>query len=269
MDKMLYVAMSGAKSAMLRQATNNNNLANISTTGFKEDLEASMEVNAAGRVMPTRVYTAVHPSGINGSSGDIMNTGRDLDIAIEGEGFIAIQNPDGSEAYTRAGNLKLNAAGLLETADGLPVMGNNGPITISPYESLQVDTDGTISIVASGDTTGTLVVLDRIKLVNPDVADLQRNENGTLGLEPRLEQTITLENVDGELRPVEQVNGQGVQPLPADGNVGVVSGALETSNVNPAKAMINMVELSRLFEMQLKLMKSAEENDAAINRILG
>jgi len=269
MDKMLYVAMSGAKGAMQRQATNNNNLANISTTAFKEDLEASLEVNVPGRTMPTRVYAAVHPSGINGSAGDIMNTGRDLDIAIEGDGFIAIMNPDGTEGYTRAGNLKLNAAGLLETADGLPVLGNSGPITVSPYESLQIDKDGTISIVPAGDATGTLVLLDRIKLVNPDTRDLQRNQNGTLGLEPQLAEIITLESVNGELQPVDREEVNAPRALPADADVGVISGALETSNVNPAKAMINMVELSRLFEMQLKLIKTAEENDTAVNRILG
>ncbi|MBX2879966.1 MAG: flagellar basal body rod protein FlgF [Granulosicoccus sp.] len=268
MDKMIYVAMSGAKSAMALQATNNHNLANINTTGFREDLAASVTHNVPDQALQTRAYVDVDTKGVNVSAGQIVNTGRDLDIAIEGDGLIAVMNPDGSEAYTRAGNLRISPTGLLETIDGLPVMGNNGPITISPYESLEIAEDGTISIVPLGDEGGTLAVLDRIKLVNPDTDQLQRNNNGTLGLPPQLVRKTTL--VATEEGGVERnVATEYQQPfVGADGTVTVVNGALETSNVNPSHAMITMVELSRIFEMQMKLMKTAEENDAAINRIL-
>lgn len=268
MDKMVYVAMSGAKSVMTRQATNNNNLANIATTGFREDLDASIDVPAPNRNMPTRVYSAVRPSGINGSAGDIINTGRNLDIAIEGDGMIAVANPDGSEAYTRSGNLRISPTGLLETSDGFPVMGNNGPITISPYETLEIAEDGTITIQPAGDPPGTRVELDRIKLVNPDTRDLERNENGLLNVRPTLTRITTINAQTGEFTPEDQAIVEVAPELEADANVQVLSGALETSNVNPARAMIMMVELSRVFELQLKLIKTAEDNDATMNKVL-
>lgn len=267
MDKLLYVAMSGAKTAMFRQAVNNNNLANINTTGFREDIESATDVQVEGQALPTRVYVDVEKKGINSAPGTIMNTGRNLDIAIQGEGMIAVQNPDGSEAYTRAGNLKISPSGLLETADQLPVMGNNGPIIISPYESLEIGMDGTISIQTLGDTSGSLVVLDRIKLVNPDADDLQKNNNGTLTLAPQLTKTTTIER-DPEGATAQTETALANPQAEADNNVGIISGALETSNVNPGSALITMVELSRNFEMQIKLMKVAEDNDTAINRIL-
>lgn len=150
MDKLLYVAMSGARSTMHRQATNNNNLANINTTGFRADLDSAFSVEPPDQALPTRVFVDVQQKGVDRAPGNIMNTGRDLDIAIQGAGLIAVQNPDGSEAYTRAGNLRISPAGLLETADQLPVVGNNGPIIISPYETLEIAQDGTISIQPPG-----------------------------------------------------------------------------------------------------------------------
>lgn len=269
MDKLLYVAMSGSKTAMFRQAVNNNNLANINTTGFREDLESATDVQVPGQELPTRVYVDVQRKGINSTPGTIMNTGRDLDIAIQGDGLITVLNPDGSEAYTRAGNLRISPSGLLETADQLPVVGNNGPIVISPYESLEIAQDGTISIQTLGDTSGSLVVLDRIKLVNPDTDNLQKNNNGTLGLMPQLTKTTTIKGNPNSEEAISETKSTMTTPLvEADNTVGVISGALETSNVNPASSLITMVELSRNFEMQLKLMKIAEENDTAINRIL-
>lgn len=268
MDKLLYVAMSGARSTMHRQATNNNNLANINTTGFRADLDSAFSVEPPDQALPTRVFVDVQQKGVDRAPGNIMNTGRDLDIAIQGAGLIAVQNPDGSEAYTRAGNLRISPAGLLETADQLPVVGNNGPIIISPYETLEIAQDGTISIQPLGDTSGALAVLDRIKLVNPDAGTLEKNNNGTLGVAPQLTKTTTITaNPDGgvDLRTV--INTQ-VPEEDADNAVGIISGALETSNVNPAGSLITMLELSRIFEMQIKLMKTAEDNDTAINRIL-
>lgn len=268
MDNQLYVAMSGAKQVLARVSTNSNNLANINTTGFKEDLDETVSFKVAGQKLPTRVYVDVNSMGINGAAGNIMNTGRELDIAIDGDGLIAIKNPDGSEAYTRAGNLRINTSGILETIDGSPVLGNNGPISISPYEKLEISKDGTISIVPPGDTSGSLVVLDRIKLVNPDTRELRKNENGTLELRPQLTKKTTIQG-DGEGGFTSEESIGTTQPTAAaDASVGVISGALETSNVNTAKSLVSMVELSRLFELQMRLMKTAEENDTAINRIL-
>lgn len=268
MNKLLYVAMSGAKGVMVRQATNNHNLSNVNTTGFREDLDDAVSFATRNDKQATRVYVDVQQAGINVETGTVVNTGRDLDIAIQGDGLIAVQNPDGSEAYTRAGNLRVTANGLLETADGFAVLGNDGPITVTPFESIEIAEDGTISVQPLGDTSGTVAVLDRIKLVNPAASELQKNENGLIEVKPKLVKTVVRRiDADGN---TERQESTSLKPgiAPADASVGVISGALETSNVNPAHSLVTMVELSRVFEMQIKLMKTAEDNEAATDRIL-
>ncbi|MBX2837600.1 MAG: flagellar basal body rod protein FlgF [Gammaproteobacteria bacterium] len=269
MNKLLYVAMSGAKTILTRQATNNHNLANLSTTGFREDLDAAKSFPMDDQTLPTRVFVDVEQSGINADRGTIINTGRDLDIAIQGEGLLAVLNPDGSESYTRAGNLRVGPDGLIETADGFAVVGNNGPIVVPPYETLEISEDGTISIQSPGDAGANLAVIDRIKLVNPDETQLAKNDNGLLELRPQLtKKTVITATPDGIETTTETGLDAADAIAPADGTVSIMSGALETSNVNPARSLVTMVELSRLFEMQMKMMKVAEENDAANNRLL-
>lgn len=243
MDKMVFLAMSGAKEVMLRQASNNHNLANLNTTGFKADLDAFKSLPVYGPGAASRVYVEDQRAGVDFSSGTLISTGRDLDVAVNGKGYIAIQDHDGSEGYTRAGDLRVNSAGLLETGAGYPVMGNGGPIAIPPFEKLQIGQDGTITIQPLGQTATTLAVVDRIKLVNPTDTDLQKNRNGVLHLK------------DGETAE-------------ADASISLGTGVLETSNVNSVEALVNMIELSRQFEMQIKMMKTAEDNDAAATKLL-
>ena len=242
MDKMIYLAMSGAKEIMLRQSTNNHNLANLNTTGFKADLDSFKSLPVYGPGNPSRVYVEDTRAGVDLSSGQMLSTGRDLDIAINGEGFIAIQDRDGNEGYSRAGDLRINSAGLLENGAGYPIMGNDGPIAIPPFEKLQIGKDGTITIQPLGQAVTNLAVIDRIKLVKPDAAALEKSDTGVLRLR------------EGQAE--------------AEASVTLSTGVLETSNVNSVEALVNMIELSRQFEMQVKMMKTAEDNDTAASKLL-
>lgn len=243
MDKMLYVAMTGAKNTMLAQAINNNNLANINTTGFRADLAAYQAMPVDGAGYPSRVNAVVAGTNVDLASGSLVNTGRELDVAVKGDGFIAIQAPDGGEAYTRAGDLKINSAGILTTATGNPVMGNSGPIAIPPNEKLEIGADGTISILPIGQAPEALAVIDRIKLVKAPAEQMVKTDEGLL-------------------RSSTQ------EPLAVDASVTLLSGMIESSNVNGIDALANMIELSRHYEAQVKLLKVAEDNDAASTQLL-
>lgn len=243
MDRMLYVAMSGAKQNMLAQAVNSNNLANISTTGFRADLAAARSMPVFGSGLPTRVYSMTEKAGIDFNQGAMSTTGRDLDIAVAGDGFISVQAKDGSEAYTRAGDLRTDSAGVLKTGAGHIVLGESGPITIPEAAKVDIGKDGTISITQIGDGGGGSTIIDKIKLVNPNTKELMRNEQGLFVLK----------------------NGANAE---IDTEVSVVSGTIETSNVNAAAALVNMIELSRQFEMQIKMLKTAEENNSQATQMM-
>jgi flagellar basal-body rod protein FlgF len=244
MDRSLYIAMSGAKQTLLAQTANANNLANTQTTGFKSDLEQFRSQPVFGAGYPTRVYAMTERPGTDLSHGAMQTTGRDLDVAINGEGFIAVQGADGKEAYTRAGDLRVTPEGLLQTGAGLQVLGQGGPIAIPPSEKLTIGGDGTISIIPIGTGNATtLLEIDRIKLVNPELANLEKLNDGLLHIK------------DG-------------QPLVADADVKLASGVLEGSNVNPINAMVDMIELARNFELQTKVMKSVDENAGASARLM-
>lgn len=243
MDRMLYVAMSGARQTMLAQAVNANNLANANTTGFRADLAAMQAAALQGNGLPTRVYAMAGNPGVDLDAGALTTTGRDLDVAIDGDGYIAVQAADGSEAYTRAGDLHLTSTGLLTTGAGHPVLGDGGPITLPPAQKIEIGEDGTISLLPVGQAPKALAVIDRIRLVRPAGGDLVKGEDGLL----------------------RQRNGA---VAPPDARVHLVSGALEGSNVNGVEAMVNMLNLSRQFEMQVKMMRTAERNDAASAQLL-
>lgn len=235
MDRMVYVAMTGAKQVMRRQAILAHNLANLNTDGFRADLAHASPVPVRGPGHPTRVNTVTRGDGFSLAVGTLMSTGRTLDVAVKGEGWLAVQAADGSEAYTRAGALSINSLGLLETADGQMVMGSNGPLAVPVHVQLAMGSDGTISIVPQGQGPATLASVDRIKLVNPDHRLLQKGADGLV----RMKDGGTAE---------------------ADAAVEVVSGYLETSNVNMAASLVSMIENARQFEMQIKMMQTADEN---------
>lgn len=242
MDKMMYVAMSGARQVMLKQATNNHNLANLNTTGFKADIDNFKAMPVYGPGQPVRVYAEDHRMGIDHAPGQLISTGVPLDVAVNGDGFIAVQDIDGQEAYTRNGNLEITDQGLLVTSTGAPVLGEAGPITMSAYDGIVIGQDGTITIQPIGQGAGELAVIDRIKLVNPDPQEIKRNERG-LFTTPNNEE-------------------------PADAYVTLATESLETSNVNSVEALVNMIELSRQFEAQVKMMSTAKDNDVAAAQLL-
>ena len=243
MDGMLYVAMNGAKQIQSQQATNSHNLANASTTGFRADFDTLRSLPVYGPGNPSRVFSVDERSGINFDAGQVTQTGRDLDISINGEGLIAVQAPDGSEAYTRAGDLRVVSGGLLQTGAGFSVMGNDGPIALPPYEKLDIAADGTLSIIPVGQDASALAVVDRIKLVNPPTDQLEKGLDGLI------------RSSDGN-------------EIAADASVRVASGTVEGSNVNSISELINMIELARKFEMHIKLMETAETNDSSSASIL-
>jgi flagellar basal-body rod protein FlgF len=244
MDRSLYIAMSGAKQSLLAQNSNANNLANMQTTGFKSDLEWFRSRPVFGEGYPTRVYAMIEKPGTNFSPGTMQTTGRDLDVAINGEGLISVQGDDGKEAYTRAGDLRITPEGFLRTGTGLQIIGRNGPITVPPSEKLTIGSDGTISIVPMGaGNATTLQVLDRIKLVKPEMTEMEK-----LG--------------DGLLHPKNNL------PLVASANVSLTQGVLEGSNVNAFVAMTEMIELARNFELQTRVMKNVDENSGASAKLM-
>ncbi len=243
MDKFLYVAMSGAKETLRAQAANSHNLANASTTGFRADLSAFQSRAVAGSGYASRVYATNTSTGWDQSSGAQMSTGRNLDIAINGDGFIAVQGRDGREAYTRAGELIVDANGQLMTKTGLPVLGDGGPLSVPPNNTLAIAPDGTISIVPQGQGPQTTASIGRIKLVNPGNANLDRGDDGLFRMR------------DGT-------------DAPSEANVRATPGTLESSNVNAAEAMVNMIELARNFELQVKAIHTAQEDGAASAQLL-
>lgn len=244
MDRLAYIVMSGAKQTLLAQATNANNLANANTQGFKSDLDAFKSMPVYGPVYASRVYAQDVRSGTNFDQGPLMTTGRSLDVALKGDGFIAVQAPDGSEAYTRRGDLHVSPNGQLQTAEGNPVLGNQGPIAIPPANKIDILADGSISVIPLGGDVNAPAQVDRIKLVNPPLADMEKRTDGLFGLKPN------------------------TPPPQADAKVQIASGVLEGSNVNPVDAMVKMIEYQRMFETQTKMIKTADNDGAAADKLL-
>jgi flagellar basal-body rod protein FlgF len=243
MDRFLYISMSGAKETLRAQTVNNHNLANASTTGFRADLSAFQSRAVAGSGYASRAYATNSTIGWDSTQGALMSTGRDLDVGIQGPGWIAVQGPDGREAYTRAGDLRVDPSGMLMNGAGQTVLGEGGPISVPPNTSLLVGADGTISIVPVGQGPETTSQVGRIKLVNPPAETLVRGDDGLF----------------------RTADGTDAAP---DASVRVATGVLESSNVNVADAMVNMIELSRHFDLQVKAMRTAEENAAAAAQLL-
>lgn len=244
MDRLLYIAMSGAKENMNGISVRANNLANTGTVGFKADFEQARAMQAFGEGLPTRVFSLTESPGQNFDSGAVIMTERDLDVAVQGDGWFAVQDKDGNEAYTRAGNLQLSATGMLLTANGQPVMGDGGPIQLPvPLAKMDIGLDGTVSARAQGAPANVLEEVGRIKLVKPEYADLVKGHDGLF----------------------RRKDGQAAE---ASIDVSLLSGAYEGSNVNAIGEMTTMISLQRQFELQVKMMKQAEQMDQQQNQLL-
>ena len=238
MDRMIYLSMSGAKATMQRQDTLANNLANVSTVGFRAELQAFRAVPVEGSGASTRVYALESTPGYDASAGSVTATGRNLDVAMKGNSWLAVQGLDGTEAYTRAGSLDVSSDGTLTTRNGITVPGDGGPIQVPPNSEVSIGSDGTVS--AKG-VNGKSTSVGKLKLVTPEVA-LQR---GT----------------DGLFRAAEG-------DLPADAEARVQDGALEGSNVSAVETMVAMITAARQFESQMKMLQTAEGDEKAAAQLL-
>lgn len=243
MDKMLYISMTGASQNAMAQRAHANNLANVSTTGFRRDFEQARSMPVFGDTLPARAYAMTERPATDFRPGTLQETGRDLDVAVGGKGWIAVQAADGSEAYVRTASLNVDALGVLRTGNGLPVMGNAGPIAVPPEQKVEIGQDGTISIRALGENPNVLAEVDRIKLVNPDPKSMEKGTDGLI-----------------------RVKGQ--PEIEADATVQITSGFLEASNVNAVEEMTAILSLSRQFELSVKMMRTAEDNSSAMARVL-
>jgi len=260
-DKGLYVAMTGARQAMTAQQGHANNLANVNTTGFKADLHQARSMPVYGQHFPTRAYAMTENPATDFAGGSMIQTGRDLDVAVEGEGWLVVQAPDGNEAYTRDGGLQVDVNGVLRTASGLPVLGDGGPIVLPPASKMAIGGDGTISVIPLGAPPEEVVVVDRIRLVNPDPKELGKGPDGLIRFR---------EDIDAALNADPALAGQPVETreAEADGTVRIASGFLETSNVNAVGEMTEIISLARQYEMQVKLMGTFQENSESSARLL-
>ncbi|QJC55138.1 Flagellar basal-body rod protein FlgF [Polaromonas vacuolata] len=244
MDRMIYTAMSGAKQAMEQQASVANNMANVSTAGFKAQINNFRAVPVVGDQPVTRAMVVATTPGADFSPGVMTQTGRPLDVAVKGDGWLAVQLPGGAEAYTRVGNLQVGAEGQLMTLDSYPVLGNAGPVVVPPGSKLVVAGDGLITAFdPNGGAVGGAEV-GRLKLVNPARADLLRGEDGLFRTKPD------------------------AAPAQVDPAVRLSVGTLEGSNVNSVEVMVQMITNARLYEMQMKTIQTAETNDQQANRLL-
>ncbi|QDX27183.1 flagellar basal-body rod protein FlgF [Sphingomonas suaedae] len=246
MDRLVYTALSGLKGQMDAQATIANNIANASTIGFRADRVNFERLMVQGDGHDSRQPSAETVVDMDRRAGAITQTGRGLDIAITGENWLAVQAADGSEAYTRRGDLRIAPSGVLETGDGFPVMGSGGPITVPPHDKIVIADDGTISIVPPGaDPSQPPQILDQLKLVS---------DQGS----------TTVKGLDNLLH----VRGGGA--LPQDMEAKVQTGALEQSNVNLTQALVDMIENQRSYEVQANLLreaKSMDESAASLMRV--
>ena len=244
MDRLLYIAMSGAKENMHGISVRANNLANTGTVGFKADFEQARSMQAFGAGLPTRVFSMTERPGQNFDSGALIITERELDIAIQGDGWFAVQDKNGNEAYTRAGNLQLTPDGMLRTANGHPVLGEDGPIILPlPLAKMEIGQDGTVSARVQGASANALEIVGRIKLVDTEYRAVEKGNDGLF------------RRKDGELAQESAA-------------VTLLHGAYEGSNVNAVSEMTTMISLQRQFELQVKMMKKAEQMDQQQNQLL-
>jgi len=243
MDRLLYIAMSGADQINRAQTMHANNLANVGTTGFRADLAQARAMQVIGEGYSGRVYAMTENPASNFQPGSMIETGRQLDVAIKGSGFLSVDSGQGQEAFTRAGNLTVDSLGMLRTAAGHAVLGDGGPIVLPPYERLMIGSDGTITVQAQGQGADALVQVSRIKLVDPQSSSIAKSEDGLF------------RRTDGGLED-------------SNSDVQLVSGFLESSNVNAVNEMTEILAMARQFELQVRMMQTAKENDESAAQLL-
>lgn len=243
MDRLIYTAMTGASHVLQQQAAVAQSLSNTNTPGYRAAISTFRAVPLVGEGLPTRAFVVDSTAGADFAPGVMQTTGRELDVAVQGKGWIAVQMEDGSEAYTRNGSLQISSNGILQTRSGLAVAGDGGQLAIPPDNEITIAGDGTISVVPTGTKPGQVVVVGRIKLVNPPQDQMVRGPDGLF-------------------------RTRSVAPAEADAGVALASGSLESSNVNAVEAMVDMISLARQYDMQMKMLQSADGNARQASSIL-
>lgn len=245
MDSLLWISMSGAKENFHSLAVRSNNLANANTTGFKADFENTRAMSVFANAYPTRAFAMTERPGYNMEGGAMQTTGRALDIALQGPGLIAVNDADGKEAYTRFGSLNIGADGVLRTSNGHDVLDEDGTQIIlpMPLEDIAIGDDGMISARPVGADANAIEEFQRIKLVNPNIKDIEKGEDGMF------------RRTDGQLADF-------------DDTVRIRSGMLEASNVNPVEELTNLIRIQRQYDTQVKMMDTASQMDQAQNGLL-
>lgn len=242
MDRLIYTAMTGASHVMQQQAAVSENLSNNNTPGFRAAINTFRAVPLQSpQGLPTRTFVVDSTAGADFSQGTLEPTGRELDVAVNGQGWFAVQTSDGKEAYTRNGSFQTTPNGILQTRTGLNVVGESGPITLPPNSEFAIGKDGTITATPTGPAVTSATVVGRLKLVNPDEKQLVRGEDGMFRTK----------------------DGQAAQPAAVE----VSSGHLEGSNVNVVDGMVQMIALSRQFDMQMKMLQTANEDARQASQI--
>ncbi|WP_297324828.1 flagellar basal-body rod protein FlgF [Nitrosomonas sp.] len=243
MDRLIYTSMTGANHTINQQATVAHNLANAATTGYRAENNAFRAIPVFGDGLPTRAFVVDSTIGADFTPGTLQTTGRDLDVAIKGSGWITVQLDNGEEAYTRNGSLQVSSSGILLTQNGLKVKGDRGIIAIPPETRITIGVDGTVSSVPINPQPNTVASVGRIKLVNPPEDNLVKGADGLFRLK----------------------NGG---EAPVDARVRLVDGTLEGSNVNVVHEMVSMIGLARQFDMQMKMLESAQRNAEQASEIM-
>lgn len=243
MDKLIYTAATSGKHTMLQMDTVTHNLANISTDGFRAQMDAFRAVPVVSKDLPVQAFVVDATVGTNFSPGATHETGRALDVALQGKGWLVVQGADGKEAYTRGGSLKTDENGLLQTPRGLNVLSESGPITIPPDETVTISKDGTISTIPIGNKVANGTLIGQLKLVNPPENMLVRGDDGLF----RMKDGTTAD---------------------ADAKVSLVGGSIEDSNVNSVESLVSMINLSKQFEMHMQLLTSAQTDDAKASTVM-
>jgi flagellar basal-body rod protein FlgF len=246
-DRYIYTAMTGAAQTMGRQAAVAHNLANVTSTGYRAEEHRLRAVQVLSHnspaALPTRAFTVDASTHTDYTSGPMQYTGRTLDVAVEGKGWIALAMPDGTEAYTRNGSFELSVNGILQTRNGTPVQGDGGPITVPPDNKIVIGKDGTVSVIPESGAQNTVSAIGRIKLVNPPEEELVRGGDGLFRL------------ASGD-------------PAPVDEKAQIAGGYLEGSNVSAVEQMVSMISLARQFEMQMQMLQRASQNDQSATQVI-
>ncbi len=243
MDRLIYTAMTGANQVLNQQAMTSQNLANTHTPGFRAAIDSFRSVPLLGEGLATRVFVVDSNVGADFTPGPMEPTGRSLDVAVDGKGWLAVQAPDGKESYTRNGSFQITSNGILQTRSGLNVLSDTGPITVPPNTEITIAKDGTISTVPTGTKPNAVTTVGRLKLTNPPEDQLVRGEDGMFRTK------------DGKVAN-------------SDSKVTIVTGNLEGSNVSPVEAMVSMISLARQFDNQMKMLQTADNDAKTASQLL-